>query len=157
MAALKLTIATGEWDRIKPLMDGSVQPEEIELSYQTLHVGDIFRRMIRDSEFDVAEVGLTYFLRTLELDDPPLIAIPVFPQRMFRHACIFVNAESGIERPEDLVGRRLGELHLYGDDGGTSAKGILRDDYGVRLEDVEHYVGGVAQYTPKLDGYDNPH
>lgn len=151
MANLQLTMATGNYDRVRALQDGSVRPEGIDLDFQSLFVGDIFRRMVKDREFHACELGLTFYLRTLDLEDPPFVAIPVFPMRMFRHAAIFVNAASGIESPKEMAGKKVGELFFYGHDAGVWAKGILNDDYGVRADCVKHYVGGVDRFVPKWD------
>ena len=61
--------------------------------------------MLRHHEFDVAEMSLSSYVVSLFADDPPFIAIPVFPSRFFRHSCIYVNAAAGIDAPQDLIGR----------------------------------------------------
>jgi 4,5-dihydroxyphthalate decarboxylase len=99
--------------------------------------------MIRHRAFDVSELGMTYFLRGLEAGESPFLAIPVFPVRSFRHGAIYVNKASGITRPEDLAGKRIGELALYGHDAGVTPKGILSDDFGVRPEQSRWIVGGI--------------
>src|SRR5579871_5339349 len=144
MADLKLKLACWTYDRTRALMDGSVKPEGIALEFESpRQVGQIMERMVRDRAYDVAEIGLTYYLRTLELAGAPFIAIPVFPNRIFRHAAIFVNRTSGIARPQDLAGRKVGELHRYGHDAGIWAKGILSDEYGVAARSMMHFVGGL--------------
>jgi 4,5-dihydroxyphthalate decarboxylase len=155
MANLPLRIATGNYDRVSALLDGTVRPEGIDLDQQVLFPNEIFRRMLEDRAFDACEIGLTYYLRTLDLDDPPFIAIPVFPIRLFRHASIFVNANSGIETPKDLEGRRIGEVFCYGHDAGIWARGILADDYGVNFDDVKYTVGGVPHPLPHWDWLPN--
>ena len=70
----------------------------------------IFEAMIRQRAYDVSELGMTYFLRTFETGESPFLAIPVFPVRSFRHGAIYINKASGIAGPEDLVGKRIGEL-----------------------------------------------
>jgi hypothetical protein len=131
MANLKITMACWNYDRTRGLMDGTVKPEGVDLTYKTAFVAEIFERMVRDKEFEVSELGLTFYLRSLELENPPFIAIPVFPLRFFRHAAVFVNTESGITSPKDLVGKKVGELLCYGHDSGVWSKGIFKDDYGV--------------------------
>ena len=118
------------------------------ISYNTRQVGQIMERMVRDRAYDAAELGFTYYLRTLELAGAPLIAIPVFPNRIFRHAAIFVNRDSGIAEPGDLRGRKVGELHRYGHDAGIWAKGILSDEYGVPADSMTHYVGAMDKPGP---------
>ncbi len=144
MADLKLKLACWTYDRTRALMDGSVKPEGIALDFESpRQVGQIMERMVRDGAYDVAEIGWTYYLRTLELSGAPFIAIPVFPNRIFRHSAIFVNRASGIMRPQDLAGRKVGELHRYGHDAGIWAKGVLSDEYGVAAQSMVHFVGGL--------------
>ncbi|HEX4191666.1 MAG TPA: hypothetical protein VHY80_01160, partial [Stellaceae bacterium] len=102
-------------------------------------------------EFDVSELGITYYLRSLELPDPPFIAIPVFPNRLFRHGAVFINKDSGIKEPRDLIGRKVGELHRYGHDAGIWAKGGLSDDYGVTADSMTYYVGGLDAPSHETD------
>jgi 4,5-dihydroxyphthalate decarboxylase len=107
--------------------------------------------MLRDRQFDVSELGITYYLRSLELMDAPFIAIPVFPNRFFRHSAIFVNSEKGIRSPHDLSGRRVGELLRYGHDAGIWAKGVLSDEFAVTADSMTHYVGGMDQTATDPD------
>ncbi len=151
MARLKLTVAGGHWDRARALADGTVSAEGMDLDYRGMHVTEFFRRMVEGREFHASELGLTYYLRTLALDDPPFIAIPVFPVRFFRHASVFINTASGIDSPADLAGKALGEVFVFGHDAGVWMKGILRDEYGLRLETAQHYVGEMNEYGPKWD------
>lgn len=152
MANLKLTLACWDYDRTRALFDGRVRPKDIELDMWSTHnVGEIMERMIRQRQFDVSELGITYYLRSLELMDAPFIAIPIFPNRFFRHSAIFVNADKGIRSPGDLAGRRVGELQRYGHDAGIWAKGALSDDFGVKASSMEHYVGGIERTAPGPD------
>jgi len=76
---------------------------------------------------DVSKLGMTYFLRTFDEEGhSPFLAIPVFPVRAFRHGAIYISRNSGIEKPQNLVGKRIGELALYGHDAGVIPKGHTR-------------------------------
>jgi hypothetical protein len=151
MANLKLSLACWNYDRVRALADGSVRPDGIEIAFQTApQVGQIMERAMR-LEYDVAELGLTYYLRSLELADPPFIAIPVFPNRLFRHSAIFINRDSGIRAPGDLAGKKMGELHRYGHDAGIWAKGVLSDEYGVRADSYSYFIGGMDRPAPSED------
>lgn len=146
MTNLKLTLACWDYDRTRALFDGRIRPEGIDLElWSTGNVGEIMERMVRHRQFDVSELGITYYLRSIELMNAPFIAIPVFPNRFFRHSSIFVNAAKRIESPSDLAGRRVGELQRYGHDAGIWAKGALSDDFGVKASSMEHYVGGIER------------
>ncbi|MBV9748089.1 MAG: hypothetical protein JO157_04675 [Acetobacteraceae bacterium] len=144
MAAAKLEVAIWNYDRAEALRDGSVKIEGVETD---LHSGrivtDIFKCMVDDKAYDVAELGLTYFLRTFEVDEPPFLLLPVFPVRSFRHSAIYVNRAAGISRPEDLNGKRIGELALYGHDAGVMPKGMLMDEYGFQPESCRWVIGGI--------------
>jgi hypothetical protein len=152
VANLKLTLACWDYDRTRALFDGRVRIDGVDLELWSTHnVGEIMERMVRHQQFDVSELGITYYLRSLELADPPFIAIPVFPNRFFRHSSIFVNTTKGIQSPRDLVGRRVGELQRYGHDAGIWAKGALSDDFGVEASSMIHYVGGIERSSPGPD------
>lgn len=149
--SLKLHIATGDYDRTRALADGSVRPEGIELRHEPLFAADIFRRLLERGEFDAAEMGLTFYLGTLDYDEPPFIAIPVFPVRFFRHSSIFVNANSGIATPSELAGKKVGEMFFYGTDVGVWIKGVLSDEFNVAPTSLRYFVGGVDRYEPRWD------
>jgi 4,5-dihydroxyphthalate decarboxylase len=152
MANLKITLACWNYDRTRGLMDGSIRPEGVDLTYRMAFVAEIFERMVRNQEFEVSELGLTFYLRSLELDNPPFIAIPIFPLRFFRHAAVFVNTESGITSPKDLVGKKVGELLCYGHDSGIWSKGVFKDDYGVPTDSYSYFVGNIDDHPlPKWD------
>jgi 4,5-dihydroxyphthalate decarboxylase len=144
MKRLRLTLSCWDYDRTRGLADGSVQPEGIDLVYLTQPVEETFFRMLRHREFDCSEMSLSSYVASLDADNPPFIAIPAFPSRFFRHSCIFVSAASGIRRPEDLKGRRVG-VPEYQMTAPVWIRGILSDDYGVKASDVEHFSGGAEE------------
>jgi len=144
MPALRLTFACWDYDRTRALMDGTVVPDGIELVYLNQQVEETFFRMLRYREFDCSEMSLSSYTASLQAENPPFIAIPVFPSRCFRHSCIFVSAKSGIREPADLKGKRIG-VPEYQMTAPVWIRGILSDDYGVKVTDVEHYSGGEEE------------
>ena len=139
---LRITLAAGHYDRTEALRDGRVRPEGIDLTYLMLPVEEIFWRMAQYREFDASEFSLGGYLVRRGRGADDLIAIPVFPSRFFRHSGIFVHAGAGIERPQDLRGKRVG-VPEYPMTAAVWVRGILSDDYGVRPEDVEWVQGGL--------------
>jgi 4,5-dihydroxyphthalate decarboxylase len=129
---------------VRALQTGLVQPEGIELNFLALPVEETFFRMLRFQEFDCAELSLSSYAMTLHRDDPPFVAIPVFPSRFFRHSCIFVSARSGIREPADLAGKRVGNPE-YQMTAPVWIRGILSDEYGVKPQSVQYYTGGEEQ------------
>ena len=158
MSDAPLEIAFWNYDRTRALSDGTVKIEGVVARFHTARiVTEIFAGMIRDHAYDVAELGLTYFLRTMECDEPPFLAIPVFPNRCFRHSAIYINTDSGIARPEDLAGKTVGELAIYGHDAGVMAKGMLADEYGVTPDQCRWIVGGIDFPMQSVDFVAQPH
>jgi 4,5-dihydroxyphthalate decarboxylase len=88
MTNLRLTLACEDYDRTRPIKDGIVRPEGIELNYLTMSVEEIFWRMMKYEEFDVSELSMGAFLTAAARGHRPFVAIPVFPSRTFRHRCI---------------------------------------------------------------------
>lgn len=152
MNNLKLKVGCYEYDRVLALFDGTVKFDGVDASIESaLVVSDIFGRMISEQKFDISELGMTYYLRTLDFDDPPFIALPVFPNRCFRHSAIYVNTASGIKKPEDLVGKTVGEFAVYGHDAGVWPKGILSDEYGVTPNQCRWIIGGLDWPLKPID------
>lgn len=157
MTDRKLDIAFWNYDRTRLLADGSVKIDGVDATFHSARiVPEIFEAMVRQRAYDVSELGMTYFLRTFESGESPFLAIPVFPVRSFRHGAIYINKASGIAWPEDLAGKRIGELALYGHDAGVMPKGILSDDYGVKPEQSRWIVGGIDFPMDPIDFVPHP-
>jgi 4,5-dihydroxyphthalate decarboxylase len=151
---MRLTLACGDYDRTRALWDGSVRPEGIHLNYVKLHAGESFWRQLRWQEFDAAEMSMSALISLVARGDRRFVGIPAFVSRAFRHSCVFVNRASGIDRPEDLRGRRIGvpQYHM------TAAlwiRGFLLHDHAVRAEDVEWVQGGLDRpgYRERIELY----
>jgi 4,5-dihydroxyphthalate decarboxylase len=149
---LNLTLACALYDRTLPLQGGLVAPDGVELNFLTMEHHEMFRRQARYAEFDVSEFSLSTYTILQAQGDHRLIAIPVFPSRMFRHAYIFVNAHAGIREPKDLIGKRVGTME-YQQTAAVWMRVLLQTEYGVAPEQVTWYFGGYAQperYTERI-------
>jgi 4,5-dihydroxyphthalate decarboxylase len=144
MGDIDISLACWDYDRMLALKDGSVKPEGARLNFLPMMMPEPAFRMLHHGEFDAAEMSLSWYTRTVLRDDRPFIAIPVFPSRMFRHSCVYVNAGSGITEPGDLVGRRVG-CPEYQMTAAVWLKGILADRHGVPVDSVEYFTGGLEQ------------
>jgi 4,5-dihydroxyphthalate decarboxylase len=144
MPRLQLSLACWDYDRTRALADGSVRPEGIDLIYQNLYVEETFFRMLRNREFDAAEMSLSSYCVSLMKEEPAFIAIPVFPSRFFRHSCIFVSSKSGIREPKELAGKRIG-VPEYQMTAPVWIRGILQDEYGVDPASCEYFTGGEEE------------
>ncbi|HWP27989.1 MAG TPA: ABC transporter substrate-binding protein [Chloroflexota bacterium] len=157
MANLPITMALEHYDRHVPFFDGSVTIEGVDLT--VLHVaqsaagrhGSRRHERMLAGEFDVAELSLSSYLMARDRG-LPFTAIPVFPRRLFSQSRIYVNAASGITRPGDLVGRRVG-LNSYQTTLSVLAKGDLAHEYGVPWKEITWVLASdeAVPFTPPPD------
>ena len=121
-----------------------MQPDGIDLVYLDMPVEETFFRMLRNREFDIAELSLSSYTVSLFKDPKPFIAIPVWPSRFFRHSSIYINTQAGIREPGDLVGKRIGNPE-YQMTAPVWIRGILQDEYGVPVDSVTYVTGGEEE------------
>lgn len=143
----KLALSCGGcdyWDRSHALMDGTVRPRGIDLNYMAVPLQDLFRRMVQHEEFDAAEMSLSTYVALAANGDTRFVGVPVFPSRNFRHGYLFVNTGSGIEKPEDLKGRRIG-VPEYQMTAALWIRGFLQHDFGVHARDIVWLTGGMRK------------
>ena len=139
---LKLKFASATYDRMLALRTGDVKAEGIDLDFVAIEtVRDIFDRMGGRAEFDLAEFSSTEYIGRHGQGDRSLVALPVFPSRVFRHGFIFVNCNR-IAEPKDLEGKRIG-VALYTQTAALWIRGILAEEYGVDLSGITWVQGAV--------------
>jgi 4,5-dihydroxyphthalate decarboxylase len=138
--SLRLTIAFWDYDRVRPLIDGTIVPDGIELTPIISRPSETFFRMLRHKAFDVSELSFSNYTMLRARGDDSFVAIPVFPSRLFRHSCIYVNRHAGIGHPADLIGKRIG-VPEYSMTAAVFARGLLLHEYGVAPETIEWFSG----------------
>jgi 4,5-dihydroxyphthalate decarboxylase len=143
MAKLNLSVAVGDYDRTRPLLDGSVRIDGVDPVYMTLVPEEIFFRAFRTVEFDVSELSMSSFTVKTALDDCPYVGLPVFVSRAFRHTSIYVRTDR-IRSPGDLKGKKVG-LPEYQLTACVWARAILEDDHGVKPSDIHWIRGGIEE------------
>jgi 4,5-dihydroxyphthalate decarboxylase len=89
-------------------------------------------------------MSLSSYCVSLHKPDRPFIAIPIFPSRFFRHSCIYVNANSGIQEHKDLIGKRIASPE-YQMTAPVWIRGILQDHYGVPVDAQPYLFGGEEE------------
>ena len=144
MSRIALSIATGDYDRVRALVDGKIQIDGVDPTFLLLSPEEIFFRAFRRAEFDVCELSLSSFSASTARGDSPYIGIPVFPSRMFRHGAIYIRTDRGIDTPQDLIGRRVGipEWQLTAL---VWTRALLADEYGVQPSDLKWVQAGIDQ------------
>src|SRR5689334_14254342 len=139
MAALELSIGLLPNDRSRPILERTVRPEGIDLNITPGKAGgEIFWRQLHFKEFDVAEMSFSDTLMQISRGDTSYVMLPVFMTRSFFHTSILVRKEAGIERPEDLCGKRVG-LQEYVQTAHVWTRGILKEEFGVDPNDIHWF------------------
>ena len=143
MSKLRLTCAGLDyWDRSRGLMDGSIRPTGIDLNYLIVPPGELFRRTAQFAEFEVSEFSVSTYTALYARGDRRFVAIPVFPSRNFRHGYLWINTRAGIDKPEDLKGKRIG-VPEYQMTAALWIRAVLQHDYGVKPSDMHWFTGGL--------------
>jgi len=143
MAKLNLSVAIGEYDRTRALIDGSVAIDGVDPVYMPLVPEEIFFRAFRAAEFDICELSLSSYAIKTAQGDCPYIAVPAFVSRAFRHNAVYVRTDR-IKKPADLKGKKVG-VPEYQLTANVWARAFLDDDYGVKPADIHWIRGGIAQ------------
>jgi 4,5-dihydroxyphthalate decarboxylase len=142
MSAVPVSFACAAYDRMVPLLTGEVRPAGIDLNFIPIaEPREIFDRMAGRLEFDACEFSSSELISQLGAGASPLVAIPVFPSRMFRHGFITVN-KTRIRSPKDLEGKRIG-VPLYTMTAAVFIRGMLADEYGVDFSRVQWIQGSI--------------
>jgi 4,5-dihydroxyphthalate decarboxylase len=139
-----LTVACGDHDRTRRLLDGSIGIEGHQLKLSTFPPEEMFRRALEGVEFDISELSVSLFMQRVGRNDCPYVGIPAFPSRAFRHSAIYVRADGDIQSPEDLRGRIVG-VRSYLNTAALVVRGLLADEYGVRADEISWRVGDIEQ------------
>jgi len=142
---LPITVAGYSYDRLQPLIDGRVEIEGCSLTYQKGGISDLNNHVFQGPQtIEVTEIGLHPYMLAFANDGfRGYNLLPVFPLRTFRHKSIFIRTDRGIDRPEDLRGKRIATPG-FSSTSLTWIRGVLADEYGVKPEDVEWVVTSKA-------------
>src|SRR5215475_9830111 len=144
MPDIPISIASGEYDRIRAIRDGIVKVEGCAVTYHVVEPNQLFVRNLKDQEFDVSEMSFSTYIALRDQGKAHYTAIPVFLSRAFRHSAIFVRTDRGIASPADLKGKQIGTPEYF-----TTMlvwmRGLLSDEYHVAPSDLQWKLGGLEQ------------
>jgi 4,5-dihydroxyphthalate decarboxylase len=142
MGKLALSVAVGDYDRTRPLIDGRVQIDGVDPVIMTLSPEEIFFRAFRDAPFDICELSLSSFTVKTAAGNSPYVGVPAFVSRAFRHTSIYVRRDR-IKRPQDLLGKRIG-VGEYQLTANVWARALL-EEHGVSRSDIVWVRGGLEE------------
>jgi 4,5-dihydroxyphthalate decarboxylase len=144
MVDVPITIACGDYDRTRAIRDGTVKIEGCAVTYLPLYPEEIFHRVFKFQEFDVAEISFSSYIRTVATGASAYIGIPAFVSRIFRHSGIYIRNGAGIGRPQDLRGKRIG-LPEYQITAVVWMRAMMQHEYGVAPSEIHWRSGGQEQ------------
>src|ERR1700730_7896780 len=143
MPNLELTLACFDYDRTRALIDGRVRPEGIDLGIKVLRPRQTFQRWQAPRDVHASDVSRAPYTALKGRGTCPFVAVPVALSKIFRHSCIYIRTDAGIRTPQDLRGKRVGTTQLSST-GVVFMNGMMQHEYGVTLEDIHWFIGGLA-------------
>jgi len=152
MKKIELTLACGDYELVRPLKEGLVRPDGIDLVVLTdMDSTTRHWRFLRNAEFDMAETSASSYVVARD-KGLPITALPVFLHRRFRHGFVYINTSKGIEKPTDLIGRKVG-IKSFLVTAGHWMRGILEHEYGVPHKSIDWYaeLDEDIEFTPPSD------
>ena len=136
---LELSIALAPNENTQAILDGRMAPDAIKLHPTALHPSEMFWRQLKFAEFDVSEMSMSSLTIATSQGPTQWVAIPVFTTREFFHLRVLVRVASGIQKPEDLKGKRVG-VPEYQQTAAIWGRGVLQSEFGVHPRDVEWHM-----------------
>jgi len=133
----KIKAAGYPYDRVQAIKDGQVGIDQADVSFYNENIYSLNAQAFGPQKtYEVTELGLIpYVSKYINEGFRDYVPIPVFISRTFRHRNIYVHVDSGIEKPEDLRGKRVGTPG-YGMSASTWIRGMLLDEYGVKANEL---------------------
>src|SRR5580704_651463 len=147
MREVPITVACGDYDRVRALREGRVGIAGCAVTYSTVEANALFVRNLANQEFDVAEMSFSTYITLKARGAHHYTAVPAFLSRAFRHSAIFVRTDR-VGSPADLKGKRVGTPEYL-----TTMlvwmRGLLSDEYGIAPSDLRWRLGGMEQPSQK--------
>lgn len=152
---IDLSIALSDNERTRPILQGRHQPQGINLIPTMVHPSEMFWRQLKFAEFDVSEMSLSSLCIAKARGDDRFVGLPIYTARMFFHTRIYVRKDRGIEKPEDLKGKKIG-VPEYQQTSALWSRGILQHEWGIHARDIEWFMertpeishGGTTGFKP---------
>jgi 4,5-dihydroxyphthalate decarboxylase len=133
--------------RMAPLIDGTVKPEGIEITFESGQAGELHERHLRDNAFDVFEFSISHYMQTkLRPGKWDWTALPIFFSKAFMTLDAQVNVNSGIETTADIRGKTFG-VPDYSMTAALWFRAMLRELHDIHTPDVKWIVGRTKEHS----------
>ena len=155
---LQLSLGIADNPRTHPILEGKVKPDGIDLIHSVIHGSELFWRQLRFGDFDISEMSMSGLMMAVAGGDRRWVGIPVFTTRKMFQVRTLVRKDSGIDKPSDLIGKKLG-VPEYQQTAALWTRGFLQHEYGVHPRDIEfwmernddHSQGAAVGFKPPAD------
>jgi 4,5-dihydroxyphthalate decarboxylase len=141
---LELSLAVGDYDRTRAILDGRVRIEGCETHTVSVEPEEAFHRAFKFKEFDISEISLGSHTVVTGRGESEYVGVPAFVLRVFRHSYIYIRTDRGITSPADLKGRLVG-LPEYQLTANVWLRGIFQDEYGIAPKHIKWRSGGIEE------------
>ena len=147
---IQLSVGMANNPRTRAIFDGRVKPDGIDLICTPLHASELFWRQLHFADFDVSEMSMSSLMMAVASGDTRWVGIPVFTTRKMFHTGMLARKDRGINKPEDLKGKKIG-VPEYQQTAALWSRGILQQEWGITAQDIgewwmernpEHSHGG---------------
>jgi len=136
---LKLSIGLMDNPRTRPIFDGRVKPDGVDLIPSDVFASELFWRELKFEDFDLAEMSMSTLMMAVAAGDRRFVGIPVFTTRKFFHTETLVRRAAKIDGPSDLKGKRVG-VPEYQQTAALWTRGALEHEWGVSARDMEWWM-----------------
>ncbi|MBN9083414.1 MAG: hypothetical protein BGP04_14380 [Rhizobiales bacterium 62-17] len=143
---LPLSIALSNNERTRPVIEGRHQPQGVRLLPTVVHPSEMFWRQLKFTEFDISEMSLSSLFIAVSKGDQRFVGLPIYTARMFFHTRIIVRKDSGIKKPSDLIGKKIG-VPEYQQTSAIWSRGVLQHEFGVHARDIDWYMERVPDIS----------
>lgn len=143
---IDLSIGMASNPRTWPIFDGTVKPDGINLIPSPVHASELFWRQLKFADFDISEMSFSSLIMALAGGDDRWVGLPVFTTRRFFHTGILVRKDRGIDKPEDLKGKKVG-VPEYQQTAALWTRGVLQHEFGVEPKDMEFFMERVPEQS----------
>ena len=155
---LQLSIGMANNPRTRAIFEGKVKPDGIDLICTPIHASELFWRQLRFGDFDVSEMSVSGLMMAVAGGDDRWVGIPIFTTRRMFQVGTLVRKDSGIDKPADLKGRKLG-VPEYQQTAALWTRGFLQHEYDVHPRDIEFWMernddrsqGAAVGFKPPAD------
>lgn len=141
---LQLSIATDTNPRTQPIIDGAVTADGIDLIHTALHPSEMFWRQLKFADFDISEMSFSSLIKAIAAGNDEWVGIPVFTTHHFFQNWILIRTDAGIEKPEDMAGKRVG-VPEFQQTAALWSRGILKHEFGVDQTEMEYFMERLPQ------------